>query len=232
MPGGQGVLQFGCMCNGGMKVLYSTLSRLLLASLFFMGRGKTSMQTNILWTGREYYSLENCLIRNGETGWEITSTIIGSYQDKIYRVEYHIRTNADWQTVSVVIKSRHSDQVQDVSFQSDARGNWSSNGKELPEFKGCMDVDIPLTPFTNTLPINRMKLEKHEEREIRVMYIDLLENRITPVTQRYRHLSDGKYHYENVPNDFEADIEVDEAGYVVDYPELFVRSALLETKYE
>jgi hypothetical protein len=64
-----------------------------------------------------------------------------------------------------------------------------------------------------------------------VIYLDLLEQRFSPVKQKYIRLSDIFYHYENIPNDFEAKIEVDEQGFVVDYPELFVRTDKLEANY-
>ena len=57
------------------------------------------MQINILWTGRAYYSLENCLINTTEEGSVINSTIVGKYQEKIYLVNYTIKTNQHWETV-------------------------------------------------------------------------------------------------------------------------------------
>jgi hypothetical protein len=189
------------------------------------------MQTNLLWTGREYYSLENCLVKFEETGSEITSTIIGSFQQKIYKVDYRILTNAYWETVFFEINSRHSDHAQLIRFESDGKGNWKNNGKINSQFNGCLDVDIPLTPFTNTLPIRRLKLSQNQTQEIQVIYCDILEHRITPVRQKYTCISNTEYHYENVPNDFEATIEVDQAGLVIDYPSLFVRTAVLKTNY-
>src|ERR1041384_988062 len=38
-----------------------------------------TMQKNILWTGIEYHSLENCLITFTDKGIETISSIIGSY---------------------------------------------------------------------------------------------------------------------------------------------------------
>lgn len=190
------------------------------------------MQTNILWSGREYYSLENCLVKKSKDGWEISSVIIGQYEGKVYKVEYVIRTDHLWHTLFFSIKSRHSNQQQNISLISDGKGHWSSGEEILDKYEGCIDIDIPLTPLTNTLPINRLKLKNEQEKEIRVIYLDLLENKITPVKQKYSRISDSKYHYENVPNDFEADIEVDAEGLVVDYPELFVRSAALKSTYK
>lgn len=189
------------------------------------------MQINVLWTGREYHSLENCLVKLTDAGAEVASTILGSYEGKIYKVEYLIRTNQHWETTSLEISSRHSDNIQSLRFEGNGKGRWTSNGKEVTEFNGCVDVDITLTPFTNTLPIRRLKLMPMEHREISVIYCDLLAARVSAVRQKYTRLSDTQYQYENVPNDFEAIIEVDEHGLVVDYPMLFVRTAALRTTY-
>jgi hypothetical protein len=190
-----------------------------------------SMQTNLLWAGREYHSIENCLVDTTNKGSEITSTIIGHYDNKIYQVEYRIKTNHNWETVFFEINSRHNNRIQSLLFEGDGKGNWTSNNKQASQFKGCIDIDIPLTPFTNTLPINRLKLIQDQEQEIQVIYLDLLEEQIKPVRQKYKRLSNTEYHYENVPNDFEANIQVDESGFVIDYPMLFVRTAALKTNY-
>ena len=189
------------------------------------------MQMNLLWTGREYDSLENCLVSSAKTGSEINSVIIGHYEDKIYRVEYQVITNENWETLSFEIKSQHSNKREHLLFKSDAKGNWTTNGKSADHFKGCIDIDIPLTPFTNSLPINRLRLAQKEEKQIQVIYLDLLNNEIKPARQKYTRLSSTEYHYENVPNDFEATIRVDELGLVVDYPRLFTRKAHLKTNY-
>lgn len=190
-----------------------------------------NMQTNILWTGRAYYSLENCLINIAEAGSVISSTIVGEHEGKMYLVEYTIRTNQYWETVYLEIRYRHSNRSEHFLLESDGKGNWMLNGKEASKFKGCIDVDIAVTPFTNTLPINRLQLKEGEAHEIQVIYFDVLEQQIQTLRQRYVRLSDKIYHYENIPNDFEADITVDEYGLVVDYPALFVRTAAMETNY-
>ena len=189
------------------------------------------MQTNLLWTGQEYYSLENCLVNTTDIGSEINSIIIGKYDEKIYRVEYKVKTNQNWETLYVEVQCQHSNQREQLIFESDGKGKWLMNGKPADQFRGCIDVDVPLTPFTNTLPINRLKLSQDEEHQIQVIYLDLLEQQIVPVKQKYIRLSKTEYHYENVPNDFEAEIEVDELGFVVNYPSLFVRTARLTTNY-
>ena len=189
------------------------------------------MQTNLLWTGREYHSLENCLVTKTDSGFVIASTIVGYYEGRIYKVEYQIKTNLRWETLLVEINSRHSDQAQNIRMEGDGKGKWMREGKEVAQYTGCIDIDIPLTPFTNTLPINRLRLEENQTAEIKVLYLDLLSQQIIPVKQKYVRLPGAKYHYENIPNDFEADIAVDESGFVADYPSLFVRTASLKSNY-
>jgi hypothetical protein len=190
------------------------------------------MQTNLLWTGREYYSLENCLVNIRAMAADITATIVGKYGGTLYKVDYRIRTNQQWETTFLEIHARHHDLMQDILLEGDGKGHWIFNSKPAPEFNGCIDVDIPLTPFTNTLPIRRLKLGKNQSKEIHVIYCDLLEQRVRPVQQKYTCLSKTRYHYENIPNDFEATIEVDKDGLVEDYPELFERTARIDSHYK
>lgn len=189
------------------------------------------MQTNIIWTGIEYNSVENCLINITGRGTTIRSVITGLYDNKIYIIEYEIHTNAHWETTLVEIYARHSNREQQIILSSNTNGDWLMNGEKNPAFTGCIDVDIPLTPFTNTLPVNRLHLKDNEEKQINVIYLDMLEWNVRTVQQRYIKRSANIYHYENIPNDFEADIEIDEHGFIKNYPSLFKRSAALSSSY-
>ena len=184
------------------------------------------MSINILWTGKEYYSLETCLLDTTESGFTITSGIVGTYQEHMYRVNYVIKTNHAWETVSCEINAQLDFTNKSLRFQRNEQGDWTLNNEPADQFKGCIDIDIPLTPFTNTLPINRLKLAEKASQQIQVLYIDLLADEIRSVRQNYTRRSQTEYQYENVPNDFEAVITVDQLGLVIDYPGLFVRTAI------
>ncbi len=94
------------------------------------------MHINLLWTGREYYSLENCHVEIQPQGVEIESTIVGKYGDVIYKVSYNIRTNPQWETQLLKIHSRHNDIVQNILLESDGNGNWIFNGRKTGTFRG------------------------------------------------------------------------------------------------
>jgi len=186
------------------------------------------MIKNILWSGIEYNSLENCVLTISDKGSDIKSTIIGMYNNIIYKIDYLIKTNEHWETISFYINAQLNNKTQVISYQNDGRGNWVTDGGQIAEeFSGCFDVDISLTPFTNTLPINRLRLPEKKEKIIKVFYVDILGQEIKAVHQKYTRLSKTDYKYENIPNDFEATISVDEAGLVIKYPQLFKREFVI-----
>jgi hypothetical protein len=56
----------------------------------------------------------------------------------------------------------------------------------------AVDVDISITPFTNTLPIGRLKLHTGESQEILAVYICMPDLAISTDRQRYTCLEAGR----------------------------------------
>ena len=188
------------------------------------------MQTNIIWTGKLYHSIENCILTKTAVGNEITSTIIGDYENQIYKVEYHIKTNKDWETTFVTLQTQFDNSKESLILEK-KEGKWLLNKKLNDELKNIFEIDISLTPFTNTLPINRLQLKDNEPQIIEVIYFDILEKEIKPVKQIYTRLATHYYLYENYDKSFKADIKIDEQGLVVEYPKLFEMTAKHESNY-
>jgi uncharacterized protein len=94
----------------------------------------------------------------------------------------------------------------------------------LPQLAGAIDIDISITPFTNTLPIRRLRLQTGQSQEILVAYVQLPGLAVTTDRQRYTcREPDRRYRYESLDGDFTREIEVDGHGLVVTYPGLFRR---------
>lgn len=187
------------------------------------------MQTNILWTGREYYSLENCFVTTSDSGNEIRSTIVGEYQGQIYMVNYHIKTDMNWLPYHLNFISTINNKQFNFQLEKIENKFWILNNKQARSFINCNYIDISVTPFTNTLPINHLQLALNEEQQVNVIYINIFEKEVKPVQQFYKRLSTREYLYRNVPNDFEATIKIDDVGFVVDYPYLFKRKAIIKS---
>jgi hypothetical protein len=111
-----------------------------------------------------------------------------------------------------------------VDLQSDGAGRWHDGSGTLPDLDGAIDVDLSITPFTNTLPIRRLDLAEGQRVEIRAVYVRFPDLIVTIDRQRYTCLKRGRqYRYESVDSDFVRDIDVDADGLVTTYPGLFRR---------
>ena len=184
------------------------------------------MQRNIIWKGLNADTEENCAVSYMGDGIIIRSEISGWAAGQPVTVEYVIKLTVDWQVTEFTLTAQTgSDAAQCYAMKRDAAGNWSGmSGIEYPEYHGCDYIDISLTPLTNSLPVNGLKLENGEKKDITVVYIDVLENDVRTDRQRYTKLNPHRYRFENGfdSDNFTADIDVDENGMITNYPQLFI----------
>jgi uncharacterized protein len=108
----------------------------------------------------------------------------------------------------------------------DDAGAWNdSRTGRLDSLTGCIDVDLELTPITNTLPINRLKLAIGRREEIAVAWIRFPSLEIVHALQSYERLSDRTYRYRSLGSGFTANIDVDEIGLTIRYEGIWERIA-------
>lgn len=181
------------------------------------------MKKQIVWKGLFYQMMEYCNVETTETDIRIDGTIVGYGEDTPFSVSYDIITDRLWQVSALEMAVEKAGEYSWISLQRDQDGVWTQSGHARPEWEKCIDIDISLTPLTNTLPIKRLQLEPNDRREIDVLYINIFKDEIKPVKQWYTKLNDEKYLYEGVVKDFKAEIKIDEDGFVTDYPDLFSR---------
>jgi uncharacterized protein len=177
------------------------------------------------WDGR---GLEHLRLRVGEGGIEADGVVIGEEDGISFRARYVIRCDPGWRTREVILDPL--DGRDSLCLRSDGDGNWSdASGLSIPELRGCTDVDLSATPFTNTLPIRRLDPGEGESSEIAVVYADVPNMRADTSKQRYtcleRGAGGGLYRYEDEGSfrGFTAELQVDADGLVLDYPGIFRR---------
>ncbi len=175
---------------------------------------------DIGWKGHEYASKERCRVLIGEDEILINGQIRSRPTDIDLKINYAIRLTAAWETKAVRIAGSFDGKATDFDFQRNGTlwTNW--DGQSLAD---ALEPDISLTPLTNTLPLRRLNIAVGESREISVLYFDLEAGNVDLREQRYTRLSERQYRFETVPAGFSANIDVDENGFVLEYPGLFSR---------
>jgi hypothetical protein len=172
----------------------------------------------VRWEPEDGNGLEHLEVAQQDEGIVAESALVGEGFGAVYRIE----CDAGWNVTRVVVKRVGGGTLD---LLSDAQGNWTDgNGAPREDLAGCIDIDISATPFTNTLPIRRLKLAEGERRVIRVVYIALPELTAVPVEQAYTCIErDRRYRYEGITSRYTAELPVDTDGFVMDYPALFRR---------
>ncbi|HEU0053514.1 MAG TPA: putative glycolipid-binding domain-containing protein [Longimicrobium sp.] len=102
-------------------------------------------------------------------------------------------------------------------------GRWTVDGAARPELDGCVDVDISLSPSTNTLPIRRLGLAVGESAEVAAAWVRFPGLTVEVLPQRYTRLDERRWRYESRRGSFVAELEVDADGVVTRYGDLWER---------
>jgi hypothetical protein len=154
------------------------------------------------------------------------------YRDgQTLRCHYRLTADAGWRARSLDLAVRWGGRrlrESALRLAGDGKGRWRVDGVRAPDLDDCLDLDIQLTPFTNSLPIRRLDLAAGEIADIRAVYVPLPDLEPVPAEQSYiclrpLGLSGGLYRYESRTSSFGTDLPVDSGGFVVDYPDSFRR---------
>lgn len=183
--------------------------------------------SNVQWCDWEGEGLEFCSLNKCEDGWLLEGVVIGSRKSK-YGARYSVRVDTLFVTREVTVEYIGGGSLH---VSHDGQGIWHDllRAEPIPSLTGCKDVDIGVTPATNTLPIRRLNLSTEESLELDVAYVPLpaeVKGKFlpSPAKQRYTCLEQGRiYRYEGIFRGFVAELEVDADGLVLDYPETFRR---------
>ncbi|TDC51585.1 transcriptional regulator [Jiangella ureilytica] len=180
------------------------------------------VERELMWSALSWPATEHLMLRAGADGVRADGVIV-ALDGRPTRVAYRIEAGPDWSVRRLTLTTNGEPDL--VLERRDGQRWYDAAGAERADLAGCVDVDIALTPFTNTLPIRRLGLSVGEaSADLRIVYVQVDRGLTTEaVSQRYVRLADSLYRYSS--GDFTADLTVDADGLVVDYPELWRRIA-------
>jgi hypothetical protein len=160
---------------------------------------------------------------------ELAGTIVAVHEGVPLEVKYRIDCELDWHTRSVSIEQKLGFQRSTLQLSADGTGKWTDNRSGLVDtLTQCIDVDLELSPITNTLPINRLKLAVGQREEISAAWIRFPSLKLVHARQSYERLDSHTYRYCSLQSGFTADIEVDEIGLPIRYQGIWECVAVAE----
>jgi hypothetical protein len=188
------------------------------------------MDRHVRWAPAEGTGLEHLRLHRSGAWIQADSVVIGGDADHPgggvqWALTYTIVLDAEWRVRSVAVTDHAGDRR--LRLIADGGGAWTTgDGTALPELDGCIDVDLVATPFTNTLPIRRLRLEPGESAVVKVAYLPLPDLVPFATEQRYTALAARRWRFESLNGSgFTAEISTDANELVLDYPGLYRRVA-------
>ena len=171
----------------------------------------------VLWQNVERQGTDYCALWETREGWLLQGTAVVAHDDQHpVLASYEIFCNFEWRTHRVDVQCSAGGDAARLSLLVEGGGTWRDKGRILPAVEGCVDVDLALTPATNTLPIRRLHLDVNQSAEVTAAWIRFPGLDVQSLPQRYTRLGTRLYKYESASG-FVAEIEVDDLGLVENY---------------
>jgi hypothetical protein len=173
----------------------------------------------VLWQDVETGALDRCRLEAGPDGLRLAGLVLTAAHGTPLDVRYLVEAGPDGLTRRVELELDGGATRRVLLADGAGRWRWQG-GPELAEVAGALDVDLTVTPATNTLPIRRLAgLDLGRAADLRMAWVQFPDLQVVPSAQRYRRLAPDRWRFST--GDFSAELLVDPDGLVLDYGGLF-----------
>jgi uncharacterized protein len=174
---------------------------------------------SVLWRGPDG-SLERCTLLESRAGVRLAGTVLRPMTGIPLEVRYVIDLDRKFTTLRAEVRVADG---ASLVLESDGRGRWTSDGRDLRFADGCRDVDLEVSPATNTLPIRRLHPKVGETVTPQGLWVRFPSLSLEVIDQSYERVSETEWRYSS--GSFNADLECYPDGLVRRYGDLWAVEA-------
>lgn len=178
-----------------------------------------------LWRRLDAVSLDAFRLQAFPHGYILDGRVLTVFGGLPAEVHYAVVCGPDWVTRHAHVVLAQGATSRELQLRRHDDGRWSRDGVDVPELAGAPDVDLSITPATNTLPIRRLALAVGGSAAIDAAWVRFPDFAVERLPQRYLRTAERSYRYESGGGAFSADLDVDDAGVVVRYGRIWERVA-------
>jgi len=169
----------------------------------------------VLWRRDEPTGTESFLLSSDEGGWHLEGVITAVLDHQPAHVRYRIVCDSAWRTLAAHVALDRAGVERELHMTVRDGGRWCVEGEEDVRLRGCTDVDLEISPSTNTIPIRRLNLAVGQESAVTAAWVRFPTLTVQPLDQQYTRTGANRYRYAS--GDFVTHIDVDDLGLVTKY---------------
>ena len=138
-------------------------------------------------------------------------------------LSYSVTCDRDFVTLAARVRGWIGRKPFTFEITRDRRSNWRLNGTTANAVKGCVDVDINISPSTNLLSLRRLRPRRGQLLTVKAAWLAFPEASLAPLEQTYERSGANTYEYHAPSLDFSSRLVVNRHGLVLEYPPLWTQ---------
>jgi hypothetical protein len=177
----------------------------------------------VVWQVTETAGFDAAWVRLGASGLTAEGEAVGQ-QPRAYTLRYRLEAEDDWATSLLRVEATDDGGSRTLELRRGARG-WTVDGTPRTDLDDARDCDLEACPLTNTMPIRRLDLHRSAgDRTFLMAFVQVPSLEVLASRQRYTTVrpvdqgGDAVVRYRS--DGFESELQVDDDGLVVVYPQL------------
>jgi hypothetical protein len=174
-------------------------------------------EMSVIWRRLDLPGHEAARLARHGSEWHLSGTAVFADGGRACCLDYRIACDRDWRTRSARVAGWLGTERVAVELTVES-GCWRIHGLESEAVAGCIDLDLNFSPSTNLLPIRRLDLAVGASAPVRAAWLRFPSFVLEPLDQVYRRTGTATYRYESGGGTFVRDLQVNAAGFVIDYP--------------
>lgn len=190
----------------------------------------------VVWSGVDEWRAEVCRLAIAPDGVRAEGTQLG-VNPVPYRMDYRLDASSHFVTTRLEVDVSGRDWTRSLVLTHDGSGVWGIDagatgdpglpapGGDPALVEGALDCDLGLCPATNLIPVVRHGLHRGPgERDFLMAWVSVPDLGVHLSKQRYEHVrlnqAGAVVRYVGEHRDFVGELEFDEDGVVIFYPDL------------
>ncbi len=199
------------------------------------------MRRLLIWSGIDAWRAEAAVVDLRPESLSAEGTQLG-VEPVPYRLDYELEVGENWITRRLHVRVTGNDWARGLDLSHDGTGAWRAEaseegavplpapGGDVAAVNGALDCDLGLCPLTNVMPVRRHELHlRPGEMDFLMAWVSAPDLSLHLSRQRYEHVGrrDDRsvVRYVGEHRSFVGELELDQDGLVLLYPELARRVA-------